>query len=273
MSRLSGITKAAGNTQECAAWIWPQFGQWRLVAAAASPGIATIQAKPTAPSIAAEPDISLASGFRIVISVPDDRPCTILCTFSAGSSMSSGESRRLLAKELAAAITAYQDAIVIQHCAKCAKPCCRLDPLVLELDWKQLKALWQIEESRKAFDRRLCSGKGPEDIRAGDGFYYAHGKVCPAYDEAGWSCKVYGQELKPSGCSDFPVYEDRGGVVADLRCEAVALDELVAWMARAAGTGFRITTSANEEFPFLVTLSVRRAGGTETVSKRQRDRK
>jgi Fe-S-cluster containining protein len=187
--------------------------------------------------------------------------------------MSRGESSRLPARELAAAIAAYQGAVVIPHCAECTNPCSRLNPLVLELDWKQLKALWQIEESRKAFDRRLCSGRGPEEVRAGDGLYYAHGKVCPAYDQAGRSCKVYGQELKPSGCSDFPVYEDGGDVVADLRCEALILDELVAWMARAAGTGFRITTSANEEFPFLVTLSVRRAGGTETVNKRQRDRK
>jgi Fe-S-cluster containining protein len=186
--------------------------------------------------------------------------------------MSRGNSRRLPARELAAAIAAYQGTVVIPHCAECTKPCCRLDPLVLELEWKQLKALWQIEESRKAFDRRLCSGRGPEEVRAANGLYYAHGKACPAYDQAGRSCKVYGQELKPTGCSDFPVYEDRDGVVADLRCEALILDELVAWMARAAGAGFRITTSANEEFPFLVTLSVRRAGGTETVSKRQRVR-
>jgi len=184
--------------------------------------------------------------------------------------MSSRESRRLLAKELAAAAAAYQLAVVIPHCAVCSKPCCRLDPLVLELDWKQLKTIWRIEESRSSFDRKLCAGKGPEEIRAADGLYFAHGKVCPAYDAAVHSCQVYGQEVKPVGCSDFPVYEDGSTVVADLRCEAVDLDALIAWLTRAVGPEFRIAHSANEEFPFLVTLTVRRVAGTATVGKRQR---
>ena len=183
--------------------------------------------------------------------------------------MSRRESRRLLAKELAAAAAAYQVDVVIPHCAECSKPCCRLDPLVLELDWKQLKSIWRIEESRTAFDRKLCSGKGPEEIRAADGLYFAHGKPCPAYDETGHSCRVYGQEVKPVGCSDFPVYEDGSSVVADLRCEAVDLDALIAWLGRAVGPEFRIVHSANKEFPFLVTLSLRRVAGAATVSKRQ----
>jgi hypothetical protein len=133
-----------------------------------------------------------------MISVADAPPSTTRRTSAASSSISSRESRRLLAKELAAAAATYQVDVVIPHCAECTKPCCPLDPLVLELDWKQLKSIWQIEESRKYFDRRLCSCKGPEEIRAGDGLDYA-----------------------------------------------------------------------NEEFPFLVTLSARRAAGTAAVSKRQ----
>ncbi|NTV68925.1 MAG: YkgJ family cysteine cluster protein [Azonexaceae bacterium] len=187
--------------------------------------------------------------------------------------MSRRESRRLLPQELAAAAAAYQAAVVIPHCAECSKPCCRLDPLVLELDWKQLKTIWLIEESRPAFDRKLSSGKGPEDIRAAGGLYFAHGKPCPAYDQAGHSCRVYGQEIKPVGCSDFPVYEDGSSVVADLRCEAVNLDALIAWMADAVGPEFRIVHSANEEFPFLITLSVRRVAGAAAVSKRPGKRK
>jgi Fe-S-cluster containining protein len=180
--------------------------------------------------------------------------------------MSSRDARRRLATELAGAAAAYQAAVVIPHCAKCAKPCCRLDPLVLELNWKQLKALWQLEESRAAFDRRLSSGKGPEEIRAGDGLYFAHGKACPAYDEARRSCRVYGRELKPTGCSDFPVYLDRNCVVADLRCEAVDLDALTTWIARSVGRGSRIVQSADEEFPFLVSLSVRKVAGERCTS-------
>ena len=67
----------------------------------------------------------------------------------------------------------YQRAHVIQHCAVCANPCCRLDRLVLELNWKQVKVFWQLDEARAAFDRRLAL-KGPEEIRAADGLYFAH---------------------------------------------------------------------------------------------------
>ena len=182
--------------------------------------------------------------------------------------MSSRNPRRLPANVLAAAAAAYQAAAVIPHCAQCTKPCCHLDPLVLELEWKQLKALWQLAESRPAFDRRLASGQGPEEIRAGNGLYYAHRKVCPAYDETGRSCRIYGSELKPAGCSDFPVYEDRGEIIADLRCEAVDLKALAAAIGRAVGPEFRIIQSADKEFPFLVTLSVKKLAGTAPRHKR-----
>lgn len=175
--------------------------------------------------------------------------------------MSTRNPRRALATELAAAAAAYQAAVVIPHCTACSKPCCRLDPLVLELDWKQVKVFWLLDESRTTFDRRLASGDGPEEIRAGNGLYYIHGKACPAYDEAGASCRVYGQEIKPAGCSDFPVYEDGGGIVADLRCEAVDIKALSGWIARAVGPGFRIVQSADKEFPFMVSLAVKRVAG------------
>jgi hypothetical protein len=177
--------------------------------------------------------------------------------------MSARDSRRLLAHELAAAAAAYQTAAVIPHCAVCAQPCCRLDALVLELEWKQVRTFWRLDEGRAAFDQRLSSGQGPEEIRAANGLYYIHRKACPVYDEAGRSCRIYGQEIKPPGCSDFPVYEDLGSVIADLRCEAVDLDGLVVWLARAVGREFRIVQSADKEFPFLVTLSVKRLAGTK----------
>lgn len=175
--------------------------------------------------------------------------------------MSSPAPRRRLAKELAVAAAAYQTDAVIPHCGECTKPCCKLESLVLELDWRRLKALWLLDESRAAFDRRLAAGEGPEEIRAMDGLYFVYRKVCPAYDEARRTCRIYDRDLKPSGCTDFPVYEDGGGVVADLRCEAVDIDALAAWIARAVGPEFRIVQSADEEFPFLVSLSLRRVAG------------
>ena len=168
--------------------------------------------------------------------------------------------RRSLATELAAAAAAYQTADVIPHCTQCAKPCCKLDALVLEMEWKQIKTLWKIADSRAVFDKRLAAGDGPQEIRESEGLYFVHSKPCPAYDQAGGSCQIYGQALKPVGCSDFPVYEDRGSIMADLRCEAVDLKALTSWIARTLGPEVRIVQSADREFPFLVTLSVRSSG-------------
>ena len=147
---------------------------------------------------------------------------------------------------------------------------CRLDALVLELEWKQVKTLWKISEARTAFDRRLASGTGPVEIRESEGLYFVHSKPCPAYVEASGSCSIYGQELKPLGCSDFPVYEDGGSIMADLRCEAVDIEALTAWISRSLGPEFRIVRSADRDFPFLITLSVRPAGGAKPAGKRPR---
>lgn len=171
--------------------------------------------------------------------------------------MSSRTPRPSLAARLAATADAYQREAVIPHCPSCSKPCCKLDVLVIELDWPQVKGLWKLKESRTAFDRRLASGRGPIEIRPANGLYYAHSRPCPAWNPAA-GCGVYDSALKPPGCSDFPVYEDRGDVIADLRCEAVALPVLKETLARALGPGYRITESADRDFPFLVTLGVRR---------------
>lgn len=164
-----------------------------------------------------------------------------------------------LPTRLAAAVAAYQADTVIPHCPQCSNSCCRLDPLVLELNWKQVKTFWRIEEARAAFDRRLTAGQGPQEIRAANGRYYAHGKPCPVFDPGRGSCRVYKQPIKPAGCSDFPVYEDGDVIVADLRCEAVNRDQLTAAIARAAGPELRVVSSADRDFPFLITFTVKRA--------------
>lgn len=143
------------------------------------------------------------------------------------------------------------------HCTRCRKPCCRLETLVLELTWTRLKGLWGVAGPKAAFDRALARGDGPPEIRPQEGLYYAHGRVCPAY--VGGRCAVYGTPLKPPGCSDFPVYEEDGALVADLRCEAVDLPALEADLARALGPGWPVVRTENPEFPFLVTLRPVRA--------------
>lgn len=176
--------------------------------------------------------------------------------------MNAPRTGHISAADLQAAASAYQAAKVIHHCAVCESPCCRLDTHVLELEWQQVKVFWQLAESRQQFDKRLASGKGPEEIRAAGGRYFAHRKPCPAYDEAGHSCRVYDQAIKPAGCSDYPVYGDGDCLIADLRCEAVDIKQLVDWIAHAAGPGYRIQQSADREFPFLVTLWVKPARKT-----------
>lgn len=126
----------------------------------------------------------------------------------------------------------------------------------MELTWARLRGLWGVEGSRAAFDRSLASGEGPGEIRPQEGLYYAHGRVCPAY--RGRRCGVYGTRLKPPGCSDFPVYEEDGALVADLRCEAVDLEALHADLSRALGPAFAVARMEHPEFPFLITLRAAR---------------
>ena len=171
--------------------------------------------------------------------------------------MTSRPPSRRLSDQLAAAAADYQAAVVIPHCPQCSNSCCRLDPLVLELEWKQVRTLWLIDEARAAFDRRLAAGQGPQEIRRAHGRYYVHQKPCPAYDAARPGCRIYDQPLKPAGCSDFPVYEDGGVIVADLRCEAVAVDSLRARLSEVIGSGKQLRQSADRDFPFLLEFSVR----------------
>ena len=171
--------------------------------------------------------------------------------------MTTRDSRRLAAQALADAAADYQTSAIIPHCPTCAAPCCKLDKLVLELDWAQTKGLWRLEESRKEFDKRLATGKGPIEIRPANGLYYAHSRPCPAFD-ASVGCTVYTTPLKPMGCSDFPVYENEGEIMADLRCEAVDLEALRAALTQALGPDIQIRQRADRDFPFLVTLALRK---------------
>lgn len=167
-----------------------------------------------------------------------------------------GVTRAARAQICAAVARRHQARAVAPHCARCRKPCCRLETLVLELTWARLRGIWGVSGSRAAFDRALAWGEGPPEIRPRDGLYYAHGRACPAYRRG--RCAVYGTRLKPPGCSDFPVYEEEGVLVADLRCEAVDPAALEAELARVLGPGAAVTRTENPDFPFLVTLRPRR---------------
>ncbi len=174
---------------------------------------------------------------------------------------------RALARVLGAAAARCQEEDVLPHCPRCARPCCLLETLVLELTWERLRELWGVDLPRPAFDRALRRCRGPGEIRERDGLYYAHGRPCPAYREG--RCAVYGTETKPPGCTDFPVYVDDDGIVVDQRCEAADLSKVEARLRRALPPGFRVSRRPDPDFPFLVTLKpvraepgpARRAGG------------
>lgn len=146
----------------------------------------------------------------------------------------------------------YQAEHVVPRCGTCRVPCCRLETLVLELDWRRLSGLWRITGSRRGFDAALARGEGPPEIRAAEGLYYAYRRVCPAYDEPSRRCRVYDGRLKPAGCTDFPVYEEEGCVTADLRCEAVDLDLLERALREGVHPDEAFVCTENKDFPFLV---------------------
>lgn len=166
------------------------------------------------------------------------------------------ERKMALTSTLQQVANAYQQAHVIKHCSQCASPCCMLDKLVLELNWKQVKTFWGRTEPRTAFDKLLSSGKGPQEIRASNNLYYIHTKPCPEYNPTSGSCQVYNQAIKPIGCTDFPVYTDECSVIVDLRCEAVDLAVLSKAISDAVGPNYRIAKLVDKDFSFLVTLDV-----------------
>ena len=156
-------------------------------------------------------------------------------------------------------VEAVQARWVLPHCRRCAQPCCTLETLVLEFNWRQLRLLWGIRKPRREFDARLSQGRGPEEVRTQNGLYYVHKKVCPAYRDG--RCSVYGSDLKPSGCSDFPLcVDDNGDLLADLRCEALSLDCVEAELRAQLPPGVSVRRRRHPEFPFLVTFRVAAKG-------------
>ena len=162
------------------------------------------------------------------------------------------ERRASVIDQLTHAAAEWQARVVVPHCPRCAQPCCLLGSVVLDLDWRRLRALYRVEEPQRAFDQRLAAGHGPAHIRKQGGTYYAHGQPCPAYDAATKRCSVYGTATKPPSCTDFPVYRDGDGITADRRCEAVELEALQRDLEAATGT--RLRAIPDDEFPELVTL-------------------
>lgn len=158
------------------------------------------------------------------------------------------------------AARAFEDDVVIPHCVSCARPCCGLTDVVLELDFQQVKDLYKIERSKKELDRAL-----PSSIRKQGERYYAHGEACPAYDLTTKKCRVYATKTKPQECSDFPLYGDGDVVTVDLRCEAVAAHvEALRARLRAAVPG--VVEARDAEFPDTF-LTFRPAPLTSTKSK------
>lgn len=153
--------------------------------------------------------------------------------------------------QLRRAAAEIQRTSIVPHCPVCTKPCCKLDELVLDLAWREARALYQITKSRRDFDAALADGSGPAHIKEHAGRYYAHGAPCPAYDTETTLCRVYGTDVKPQGCTDFPVYLDGDAVTADRRCEAVDVDAveraLVAAVPRA-----RLRRVRDAQFPEML---------------------
>jgi len=152
------------------------------------------------------------------------------------------------------AARAVQQEVVLPHCPLCERPCCLLDRVVVEFTWEQVRALWNVRGPRRAFDRALRQGRGPPELREQEGLYYAHTQPCPAFRQG--RCAVYGTPLKPMGCTEFPVYPDRGGLRVDLRCEAVDLEAVEARIRSVVGPCPEIRRVEDPRFPFLVLLLV-----------------
>ncbi|MBI5450023.1 MAG: YkgJ family cysteine cluster protein [Gammaproteobacteria bacterium] len=162
-----------------------------------------------------------------------------------------------MAKRLLRTLQDYQRRRVIPHCAVCSRPCCRLTDVVLEFDWPQLAQLYRIDTAKRTFDRSLQDGSGPQYVRKMDGRYFTHGSPCPAYDQRSKQCAVYSTGLKPQGCSDFPLYVDGAAIIADTRCEALDIDELLGQLQQQAPERV-VAVRPDEQFPVIKRITLRR---------------
>lgn len=153
--------------------------------------------------------------------------------------MSTRDPTRLLA-----AAKAWERAVVIPHCRQCARPCCALTDVVLDLSANEVHALYRIGPATKDNDL-------PSTIRRQGKRFFAHGAPCPAFDTGSHRCAVYDTDDKPLGCSDFPVYADGDGITADLRCEAVAahLAGLEDALVEALDDGATLEVATDPDFP------------------------
>lgn len=150
----------------------------------------------------------------------------------------------------------YQKQHVIPHCASCSRPCCMLTDVVLEFEWPHFVSIYDIAVPQREFDKSLRNGSGPHYVRKMDGIYYTHGSPCPGYDQQTKTCKLYGSELKPENCSDFPVYRDGDELIADTRCEAVKIDELLKYLQHALPKS-RLKHVPDERFPVIHRIVIR----------------
>lgn len=150
----------------------------------------------------------------------------------------------------------FQKRYVIPHCASCSRPCCMLTDVVLEFEWPHFVSIYNIDASQREFDKALRDGSGPRYVRKMDGIYYMHGSPCPGYDQQAKTCKLYGSDLKPENCSDFPVYRDGDVLVADARCEAVDITDLLRYL-RQALPDFEMRNVPDAEFPVINRIFIR----------------
>ena len=153
-------------------------------------------------------------------------------------------------RQIHTTLAQYQHQVIIKHCPACRRPCCMLTDVVLEFDWRDLCSFYGFDDRQKTFDRGLRNGSGPAYIRKQAGLYYVHGSPCPAYDEHAHQCRYYQSPLKPQNCSDFPVYLDGRSIVADTRCEALDLNNLLQALKAAAPT-MDFTTQPHPDFAVL----------------------
>jgi Fe-S-cluster containining protein len=154
--------------------------------------------------------------------------------------------------KMRAAVDAHQARVIIPHCPDCTKPCCNLDELVLEMEWKSAQALYQIKTTRSQFDQKLHEGDGPSDLKESHGKYYAHTKPCRAYVDK--KCTVYGTDKKPEGCTDFPLYVDGDAVTADKRCEAIDIELVQRDLEQSLGR--KLKRTVDSQYDFFVTFEI-----------------
>ncbi len=156
----------------------------------------------------------------------------------------------------------FKDRLLAPRCSEtCTHSCCVLDRLSLELTAEQAEFLHALYRRGPAL-RRGAPDDWAQHVRTdAQGLQHLAHLTCPAYDPRTRLCRIYRHALRNEGCDLFPLYVDDDRIVVDVRCDQIAVADVVHWLRAETGGRFAFTVRHDREWPCFYYLYPRSRRG------------